>query len=232
MTELRPFYRGENIDLIVPTPAYAANSTWPDWFNSQTTSRYLVHGVFGNSREDQQAFLAGMKSSNRFALLITPPGQPEPIGVVSLSGIDFRQGSAAIAIVMDMESEFRTSPLASLEAMTLMTQHAFEVMGLQRVEAGQVYPALQRWARMLELLGFRAEGIKRQSFRRGHQRSDVVILGCLYEDYLKIRDRRTAFWPGNDEMRRLIAALPNRSYAEVVEDGLRAMASEYFGDSV
>ena len=131
---------------------------------------------------------------------------------------------------MDLESEFRTSPLASLEAMALMTQHAFEVMGLRRVEAGQVYPALQRWARMLELLGYRAEGIKRQSFQRGHDRSDVVVLGCLYDDYRRIRDSRTAFWPGNDEVRRLIAALPRRSYAEIVEAGLRAMAADYFGE--
>lgn len=230
MTPLRPFLRGENVDLVVPTPEHVASSTWPDWFNSQHTSRYLVHGVFSNSREDQQSFLAGLKGSNRFALLITPAGQPDPIGVVSLSGIDFRQGTAAIAIVMDQESEFSTSPLASLEAMALMTTHAFEVMGLRRIEAGQVYPALQRWARMLELLGYRAEGIKRQAFQRGHQISDVVVLGCIYEDYLRIRDGRTAFWPGNVEARRLIATLPRRSHAEAVEAALRAVSADYFGD--
>jgi RimJ/RimL family protein N-acetyltransferase len=226
----RPFYAGENINLVVPTLDHVANSSWSDWFNSQQTSRHTSHAILANTVEDQQAFFTSMKTTGRFALLITPADDPTPIGVVSLSGVDFRQGTAAVAIVMDTESQLAVSPFASLEAMALITRHAFDVMGLRRVEAGQAYPALLRWTRLLELLGYRAEGFKRESFARGREVSDVVVLGCLYETYRRLADERDgAFWPGSSKVSKLMLELPRPSFAELLDTTTRGLEAKYFG---
>jgi RimJ/RimL family protein N-acetyltransferase len=224
----RPFYSGETVNLIVPTAQHVDESTWADWFNSQHTSQHTSHAILANTVEDQRAFFLGMRQSGRFALLITTADDPTPIGVVSLSGIDFRQGTAAIAIVMDTETDLTPSPFASLEAMAIMTRHAFDVMGLRRVEAGQVYPALRRWTRLLELVGYRAEGFKRASFARGREISDVVVLAALYEDYARlVESRGGTLWPGASGMAKLMRALPKKSFAEQLDDATRALTVHY-----
>jgi RimJ/RimL family protein N-acetyltransferase len=225
----RPFYPGENVNLVVPTVEHVEQSSWADWFNSQQTSQFTSHAILANTIEDQRAFFLGMRSTGRFALLITTISDPTPIGVVSLSGIDFRQGTAAIAIVMDTQTELTVSPFASLEAMAMMTRHAFEVMGLRRVEAGQAYPALLRWTRLLELVGYRAEGFKRESFARGRDTSDVVVHASVYENYSRlIETRGGSLWPGTSEIAKLMLELPKESFAERLDKKTRALEAEYF----
>ncbi len=227
----RPFYRGEHVDLIVPTLKHVEETSWPDWMNSQRTNKHTSHAVLANTLEDQRDFYNSLRAGSRFALLITPAGDERPIGIVSLSALDFRQRSAAIAIVMDTETDIPTSPLASLEAMAIMTQHGFDVMGLNRLDAGQAYPALVRWNRLLEILGYRAEGFKKQAFVRGHAADDVVILACLYENYRGLTLRRNGdLWPGTAETRRLIDALPKKAFAELLYESSSALELAYFAD--
>jgi RimJ/RimL family protein N-acetyltransferase len=227
----RPFYRGEHVDLIVPALRHVEETSWPDWMNSQRTNRYTSHAILANTLEDQRAFYDSLRSGSRFALLITRAGDEQPIGVVSLSGLDFRQGSAAIAIVMDTETDIPTSPLASLESMAIMTQHGFDVMGLNRIDAGQAFPELVRWNRLLEILGYRAEGFKKQAFVRGHDTSDVVILACLYDNYRQLKVTRNGrLWPGTSEAQRLIRALPKKAFAELLHENIRALELDYFSN--
>lgn len=228
----RPFYSGETIDLIVPTREHAESSSWADWFNSQKTTRFTTHGITVNSVENQVEFQSELAHGARLALLICPPASSEPIGVVSLSSIDFRRQSAAIAIIMDTETSVAHSPFASLEAMALMTQHGFDVLGLRRIDAGQVFPALQRWNRMLELLGYRSEGFRRQAFRRGHEVSDEVVMGALYEDFLTLKQARAGnFWPGTQKIREELAALPEDGFAAFLFKAIKQAETAYYGEA-
>jgi RimJ/RimL family protein N-acetyltransferase len=225
----RPFYRGEHVDLVVPSLRHVEETTWSDWLNSQRTNRFTSHAILANTLEDQRDFYQSLKTGSRFALLITKSGDEQPIGIVSLSGIDFRQGSAAIAIVMDTETDAVVSPFASLEAMAMMTQHGFDVVGLRRIEAGQAYPELRRWNRLLELLGYRAEGFRRQAFVRGHEVSDVVVLACLYKHFCAlILERQGNLWPGTAEVRQLMKELPKKAFAELLNEQFRALERDYF----
>lgn len=225
----RPFYSGENVNLIVPTRAHAESSTWSDWFNSQRTTKFTTRGLMPNSVETQVEFQQGLTEGSRFALLICPTDSSDPIGIVSLSSIDHRRHSAAIAVIMDTETKVPHSPFASLEAMALVTEHGFEVLGLHRIDAGQVYPALERWNRLLELLGFRSEGFKRQAFRRGHEVSDEVVMGALYSDFLALKESRNgAFWPGSKAIQEEIRQLPAKGFASVLFEAYKKAERSYF----
>lgn len=138
----------------------------------------------------------------------------------------------AIALVMDTETQHASSPFASLEAMALATQHGFEALGLSRINAGQVYPALAKWNQLLEILGYRAEGFRRQAFRRGHIVSDEVTLACLYLNYTSLLAiRGGALWPGVDRVRTLIRELPRTPFAQLLDESYRALEASYFGDA-
>ena len=231
MKAVRPFYTGETIDLVVPTIEHVENSSWSDWFNNQKTNQFTNHAIFPNTIEAQRDFFLGLGNS-RFSLLVTAKDRKVPIGTVSLSGIDFRRRLAAIAIVMDTQTEERVSAFASLEALATLTQHAFDVMGLDRIEAGQVYPGLARWNQLLELLGYRSEGFKRAAFSRGHVVSDEVTMACLYSNYRKIADARDGvLWPGTHAVIGLVRALPKKSFAQTLDEAHRMLEAEYFGDS-
>jgi len=228
---MRPFYQGETIDLVVPTLEHAESSSWADWFNSQQTNRFTNHAIFPNTVADQRDFLLSLRDSGRLALLVTNKVDGEPIGTVSLSGIDFRTRIATIAIVMDTESSVKSSTFSSLEAMAALTQHAFDVLGLERVQAGQVYPGLAKWTQILEVLGFRAEGFRRGAFMRGHDVADGITLAVLYPRFQRlVHQRGGTLWPGSAQIISLIRALPEKSFAEILDESQRTLEAEYFGD--
>jgi hypothetical protein len=225
------FYKGETIDLIVPTRELAVESSWYSWFNSQQTTKYTDHGVFPNTVERQESFFDTLSNGTRFALLMRMKGRNAPSGVVSLSSIDFRKGSAALAIVTDTTATPSIPPFASLEAVAIVTKHGFDVMGLKRIESGQAYPALAKWNQMLEILGYRTEGFRRRAFSRGRLTSDVVMMACLLENFIKLDDsRQGAFWPGAAAVRGMIRALPKTSFAERINKSIEEIENDYFQD--
>lgn len=224
------FYNGETIDLIVPTRELAEKSTWYSWFNSQGTTRFTDHGIFPNTPEQQIEFFNSLKSGTRFALLLRLKNHTEPSGVVSLSSINFRKRTAALAIVTDTEANPAIPPFATMEAVAAVTEHGFNVMGLRRIESGQVYPALSKWNQMLELFGYRAEGFRRKAYSRGQVISDEVAMACLYENFAEICEQRDQqFWPGAKEISQLIRKLPKQSFAEKLDAMMRELEENHFG---
>ena len=53
--------------------------------------------------------------------------------------------------------------LSSLESFALITEHAFEKMGMKLVR-GDMHRKLEKWQNQLELLGYKLEGIHKNKF--------------------------------------------------------------------
>jgi RimJ/RimL family protein N-acetyltransferase len=68
------------------------------------------------------------------------------------------------------------------EAVRLALGHAFDVLGLERIEA-DVDPRNLASCRLLEKLGFRREGVLRNRWRVGGEFADSVIFGLLRHEY-------------------------------------------------
>jgi RimJ/RimL family protein N-acetyltransferase len=67
------------------------------------------------------------------------------------------------------------------EAVAAAVRFGFERLGLHRVEAN-VDPRNARSLAVLERLGFRREGVQRESWRHGDRYVDTVVLGLLASD--------------------------------------------------
>lgn len=163
---------------------------WHSWFNDPEVTKYLTHGIFPVSREQQAKFVEE-QLGNRSTLLLSIIDQrnSKHIGVISLKSIDLINKTAEIAIVIGKTK----LPGAALEAMALMTQHAFERLNLQRLYAGQ-HEGLWKWVNSLELIGYKIEGYRKNAGMRNGS-YDTVLTAITSEDYFQIKKKRGSLIP-------------------------------------
>lgn len=218
------FVIGEKIDLCAPQADDFA--TWAGWFNDAQITRFLPQGVFPNCIEAQQRFFHGAIQSGRFVALVKSK-TGKLLGVVSLSDIDHAKRACQTSHVCPVRDD--SAPLAALEAVALVTAHAFEQLGVERVWLGQVYPGLKGWGKKLQILGYKPEGILRKEFRKGRSESDVARLAIVLDDYLALKARRGgALWPGAALAQEMLTALREPiSLCEQLEAELQRLYREH-----
>ena len=223
------FIEGTTVDLCVPTEEIAYHSNWYNFFNQKRITKLLEQGLFPNTREDQVAFLKSEKASRkRLLLLIITKESRLMKGVISLSKINFEKNTADLALVLDDRIAPRSTRLASLESVALITEHAFEVMRLERIYAKQSR-SLENWQRRMELLGYRVEGIHKADFyEKRDKKSNSVSIACTVNDYQKILESRGSLFDSEEAMLRRIKSLPEESAAEQLEKFLENSYREYY----
>ena len=218
------FLKGETIDLCVPNKS-AIEDGWADWFNAAEVTKSMGHGIFPNLKENQEAFFQEIVDRRRLVLLICDKSGLLK-GAISLSSLDFVAGTCQISLVFGEKQNPKR--LSQLEAMALMTEHAFEKMRMERVWAGQAYPAMRKFNHLLETIGYRAEGISRDGFIKGLSHSDTVQISCTVKDYLRIKSNRASLWGGNDYMMEIMKNRPPKSIAEQIQPILAKYQEEQF----
>jgi RimJ/RimL family protein N-acetyltransferase len=224
------FLEGELVDLVVPNEHAIHADGWYRWFNDPAINANLRQGGLPNTPHLQVEYLRELqRSKTRFALLIKPKLEDFVIGVTSLSGISHETRQADIAMVIGRRLPDFRGVFAGLEAKCLMTEHAFETLGLERINSGQS-ARLKDWQRSQILFGYKVEGIRRKAFRKGRRVHDVIVSGCLLEDYLVLKEQRGGrLWPGSGKLIELIRALPRTSLEEKVSKALAELVDEHYG---
>lgn len=226
MKELDIFIAGELVDLCIPTEEFAKESHWYSWFNKKSITRYLDQGAFPNTAEQQLAFFRS-NQSQRLMLIIS--NKKQYVGIISLSSINLEKKICDIAIVVDSSLDKKNVPFLSLEAMALLTEHAFTELGMQRIEAGQ-HCKLKGWQQRMELIGYKLEGLHARKFITGQERSTAVSIACLYEDYLSIIKQRKAFWDSKNNMIKRFQKLPKHSFADQLERFFSDQRLKYYDE--
>jgi hypothetical protein len=176
---LEAFIEGSLIRLRLPNiDADVLNGEWHTWFNNRKVTQYLEHGVFPVSRDQQLSYVTQeLQDKNSLLLAIDSLESDRHVGVISIKSINFLQRKAEIAIVMSPSAE----PGMALEAMALMTQHAFDRLNLQKLYAGQ-HEGLWKWVNSLALIGYKVEGFRENwGIREG--RSWGAIITAVESDY-------------------------------------------------
>lgn len=115
-----------------------------------------------------------------FFYVVCELGDDRFIGTVWLKEIDYWHGSAELAIFMDRDhigAGFGT------DAQRVLLTFAFTAVGLNRVWL-TAYAANTRAIRSYEKLGFRHEGLMRQSWRGPRGLEDSVLMAILADEWL------------------------------------------------
>ncbi len=220
--KLDVFIKGELVDLCIPTPEYAKESDWYSWFNNPKTNKFLEQGAFPNTRDDELAFYEAERHNRVLLAILDKNG--ENLGIISLSFIDFAKRRADIAIVLaDKDRE----PLCALEASALLTTHAFTTMGLVRLEGGQ-HNKLKPWGNLLEIIGYRNEGIFVNGFIKGSERTNLNRIAINIEDYNFIVEKRGSLWDSNEKMLKRIRKMPKQCYVDKLLDFYKTTREDYY----
>ncbi|RLA43496.1 MAG: hypothetical protein DRR42_21645 [Gammaproteobacteria bacterium] len=181
------FLTGSIISLCHPIiESDIINGNWHTWFNSQSITEFLEHGIAPvSAAEEAEIVRAEMSKPTSLVLAIVGNADGKLFGVISIKNINHLLRRGEIALVT---CEKRL-PGAALEAMALMTSHAFDRMNLQTLYAGQ-HEGLWKWVNTLALIGYKVEGLRRrQGFRNGKS-YDVILTSVTVDDFYQIRSER------------------------------------------
>ena len=106
----------------------------------------------------------------------------EPVGMLSLIGIDRVNSHAESARFLIGEEDAAKGVPVAVEAMKLLYELAFDQLGLERVW-GLVVDENKRMLKWQRYLGMREEGRLRNHYFIGGRFQDAVCLGILAEEY-------------------------------------------------
>ena len=203
------FIKGELVDLAIPTEEFAAGEIWYKWFNNKSINKYLEQGIYPNTKTSQVNFFKTI-GADRLALVIQNK-KGKPLGITSLSFINFQKRCCDFALVIDSMADMKIVGFASLEASALIVEHGFNELGVTRINAGQ-HADLFKWQQRLELLGFRLEGYHKNKFVKGSSIADSVSIAVLYSDFINICNNRGGkLWDSFEKMKKRIDNLPKES---------------------
>ncbi|MGP4074750.1 GNAT family N-acetyltransferase [Halobacillus sp. K22] len=131
------------------------------------------------TREDTENFILSIiKSANSKSYMIQHRENDEPIGIVSLINIDYKNRNAEC--IIDLGNEDYWGRGYGKEAMNELLKYSFLELNLHKVYL-KVFSFNERAIRLYERLGFEREGEqKEQLFRNGAWHG--IIMMALFQD--------------------------------------------------
>jgi RimJ/RimL family protein N-acetyltransferase len=208
------FLSGEKVYL--DSPRESDFEVWASWFNDQKITRYLHYGEIPNSIQQQKKFYEQAVNNGSIILMIRSKKTNELKGTISLSKIDLKLKCADLALVAPVR--LSDAPLGSLEAISLIVSHAFEILGLERVYAEQNFPGLINWTSKMQILGFQIDGFKKKTFYKNGIYENSVFISITKEDFNSIKQfRGGTLWPGELEISNIIKEKQNAIKESILE---------------
>ncbi len=183
-------FRGQLVRLTAENPALLAEAD-ARWSSNSEFSRLLNRGpaqIWSTKkitqwieqdieRDDGQEFFFEVRALKNDCL----------IGFIGMFGIRWPHGDAMVAIGIG-EPEYWGGGYGT-EAMRLVLRYAFQELNLYRVTLG-VFAYNTRAIRCYEKAGFKHEGREHGTIYRDGERSDVLFMGVLREEWEEQEKKR------------------------------------------
>jgi len=153
------------------------------WVNDMESVRYLSSRYWmPQSTADTADYIdhAMHAGSNGAYFAIADRETDAYLGQCDLPSINWKMRSAEMAIVMGAE-EVRGRGIGT-EAIGLILEYAFRLLGLERVEL-EVATDNHRAMRCYQKAGFTLEGVKRHAFMVDGRFADLAVMSVLAEEW-------------------------------------------------
>ncbi len=175
------FIKVKNIDLKVLTQVDVVESNWFNWFNDESTTKFMQQHYFPNSVEKQKVFWESLQqNTNKIQLGILPHGASQIVGCVSLSQIDWINRKGEFSIIIG-EQTFLSKGIAA-EATYLILRHGFQSLNLHKVFLG-VHAGHEKAIKSYQKSGFTVEGVLREDIYKEGKFYDTVIMSILNTEF-------------------------------------------------
>ena len=157
--------------------------------NRDHLARWLPWAA-GQTLADTEAFVVRSReqllANNGFQAALVPRG--EIVGVAGFHTVDWHNRSTSIGYWLAASEQGRGTMTAAVRT---LLEHAFGSWELHRVEI-RAAPQNRRSRAIPERLGFREEGVIRESERVGGRYLDGVVYGLLAEEWRAARNTASA----------------------------------------
>lgn len=174
------FLEGKNI-FLSPLSKEDALEDYASWLNDQETTLFMGSGKFPVSIEGLKNYIEAYNNSKEGILLgIFLKKDSRHIGNVTLHQIDWIHRVAEIGILIG-DKKSRGKGYA-IEAIELITSHAFNKLNLHKLCAG-VVKGNEASKRAFEKIGFKVEGILREHFYLNGEYHDCYRMGLLRSEF-------------------------------------------------
>ncbi|MBN2380996.1 GNAT family N-acetyltransferase [candidate division WOR-3 bacterium] len=170
-------YEGERVFLRLVTLEDASDiTTW----KSDPVVQHMALGpdIEINLENQTEDIKRALDSEGELYLVIVVKETGSPIGYVRVNWMDCDKRFAWLRFALGSER----GKGYSKDALRCLIAHLFE-RGMHRAEA-EVYEFNMVSLRLLEGLGFKKEGLKREACFEGKGYSDIVVLGLLEADFV------------------------------------------------
>jgi RimJ/RimL family protein N-acetyltransferase len=149
-----------------------------DWMNDPLVNRYTESRYSKHTRASVESYVSGLENDpNHLFLAIYRNEQGRHIGNIKLGPIDWRHRVGDIGIIIGDRDSWGMG--IATEAISLLSQHADEVLRLHKLTAG-CYAPNESSRRAFEKAGFQTEGVKRSHYLYEGQWLDAVLMAKLF----------------------------------------------------
>ena len=154
------------------------------WLNDPEVRHYLLLWRPQSLLDEERWFHSISHNSSDLVLVaeVDEGGETKPIGAVALHRIDWKNGSAELAIQIG-EKDYWGEGYGT-ELVRAMVQYAFDEMRLFRIEL-DVFVYNERAKRCYEKVGFQLEGVRRKALFRNGEYIDVIRMGILRDELIR-----------------------------------------------
>ena len=177
------FIRGKIINLAVLNEDIIRNSNWYNWFNDEETTKYMQKHYFPNTKRLQtEYFVNEIEGNNKnIQLGIVNKKDNIMVGIISLNNIDYINRKCDASCIIG-EKKYQDMK-SYIEAYKLIIKHGFETLNMNRISGGTIKKELEDI--LCKYLGFKSEGILRESVYKNGKYYDVYCHSIISQDYQK-----------------------------------------------
>lgn len=159
--------------------------------NTAEFERMIVGWTLPLSAKDQKEWFQSYKNSMDTIRYIIETVEDGAVGMMGIGKIDWKNGIANDLGMRIFKNEHRSKGLATDGWMSLL-RYIFDELRLNRVNASALtYNAAS--LRVLEKVGFKIEGTQRQAVYKNGKYHDIIMLGCVKEDYIELINKNR-YW--------------------------------------
>lgn len=148
------------------------------WLNDPEILRYRAPKAFPSTQAGMEQYVMSLGRSNDLVLAICLKADGRHVGNIALTQLLWVHRSAELSILLGDRNLHGQG--IGRDAITALTRHAFDNMGLHRLWSESPNPAFNA---IMRRLGWVDEGRKRKAFLLEGRYADIECWSLLREDY-------------------------------------------------
>jgi RimJ/RimL family protein N-acetyltransferase len=179
-----PFLEGDKVRLRALTTA-DASERYLAWLNDPDVLRHRGPKAYPSTLAELERYVESIPTRGDLVLAVCEKETGRHVGNIALNTILWVHRSAELSIMIGAKDVWGRG--LGKEAIELVTRHAFESMGLNRLWAESPNPAFNA---AVKGLGWTHEGTKRRAFLIGGRFVDMDCWSILADEYFAPRKEK------------------------------------------